>query len=643
MAVELATGYVSLVPSGRGLGKAIGEEMSGSLVGAAGDAGDESAKGFFARFSDRGKGLATTAAKGLAVGLAAGIGAAVVLGSGALDAAEEAQKIAKQTEAVIKSTGGAAGLSAQQFSDLAGEISALTGVDDEAIQSAENLLATFTNVKDGVGEGNDIFSDATRTLVDMGAALGTDASSSAIQLGKALNDPIKGISALSRVGVTFTDQQKEQIRVMQEAGDMAGAQRVILNELAKEFGGSAAAQATASDKMRVAVGNLQEQFGAFLIPIVSKFATFVTTTLVPAIERGVAAFQKNWPAIKEAVMPTLEAILGALQAVAAWVVEHWPQISATITEVMNVVGEVIGAAVAVITVLWQNFGDNILRFVHAAWDPISSIIEGVMMQIRGIVDVIGGLLTGDWQRVWDGLQQIVVGVWKEITGKIQLALAALQLIISVPLELIQAGWERVWGAIRDFVGDVWDAITGSVTSGVDNMKAVVEGGINAVVGFVTGLPGRVAGIIDGMWDGIVDGFKTAINTVIRLFNSFKVPEMTVGGQDPLGSFGPSIPEVTIGGWSFKNIPYLADGALAYGPALAVVGDNPGARHDPEVIAPLSKLQGMGGSDASVVTELRAIRAALGLPRVIREGSMTTDQFLVEQRRRELLMAGTWTG
>ena len=42
------------------------------------------------------------------------------------------------------------------------------------------------------------------------------------------------------------------------------------------------------------------------------------------------------------------------------------------------------------------------------------------------------------------------------------------------------------------------------------------------------------------------------------------------------------------------MPKLANGGLAYGPTTAIVGDNPGATSDPEVIAPLSKLQNLMG-------------------------------------------------
>ena len=49
-----------------------------------------------------------------------------------------------------------------------------------------------------------------------------------------------------------------------------------------------------------------------------------------------------------------------------------------------------------------------------------------------------------------------------------------------------------------------------------------------------------------------------------------------------------------------GVPALAEGGLAFGPSLALVGDNRGASADPEVIAPLSKLQNMMGGGQNVV-------------------------------------------
>jgi hypothetical protein len=206
------------------------------------------------------------------------IGAAKVLGD-AIGAARESNKVAAQSEAVIRSTGNAAHFSAKQMADLAESIAEKTGVDDEQIQSGENLLRTFTGIRNEVGKGNDVFTQATKIAVDMSAALGQDMSSSAIQLGKALNDPIRGVTALQRVGVSFTASQKDQIKTLVDTGRTMDAQKLILRELTNEIGGSAEAQATASDKLRVTVGNLEESLGNILVPVLDKVASGLDTTV----------------------------------------------------------------------------------------------------------------------------------------------------------------------------------------------------------------------------------------------------------------------------------------------------------------------------------------------------------------------------
>lgn len=200
---------------------------------------------------------------------AIGLGVAA-LAKGAFDQAEEARKVAGQTAAVIKSTGGAAGVSSKQVDDLATSISKAAGVDDELVASAENMLLTFTGIKNvGVDK---VFDRTTQAAVDMAAATGTDAVSAAKMLGKALNDPTAGVSKLTRAGVVFTEQQKEQIKTFQKSGEVAKAQGVILAEVEKEFGGSAAATATEADKARVAWENFLESAGTAAAPVLNNAA-----------------------------------------------------------------------------------------------------------------------------------------------------------------------------------------------------------------------------------------------------------------------------------------------------------------------------------------------------------------------------------
>jgi hypothetical protein len=195
----------------------------------------------------------------------------------------EAQRVMAQTEAVIKSTGGAAGLTSDQIGDIAGAMSRLSGSEDEAIQSGENMLLTFTNI------GSDVFPRVTQSMADMaismaeGDVTSADFRGTAMQLGKALNDPEQGLTALSRAGVSFSDAQKEAIKQMMATNDVAGAQTLILAELEKEFGGAAkAAGDTLPGKMakaKNAIDDFQKNISAVFIPVMGEAAnTFNTLT-----------------------------------------------------------------------------------------------------------------------------------------------------------------------------------------------------------------------------------------------------------------------------------------------------------------------------------------------------------------------------
>jgi len=212
--------------------------------------------------------------------------------------AREAAQIMAQTEAVIKSTGGAAGESAQQVADLASSLSAAAGKSlfgDDQIQSAENMLLTFTNI------GKDVFPRATQATLDMAAAFKTTPEAFDQMIGKALNSA-DGFTALKRSGVEFTDSQEKMIKRLFETGDAAGAQRIILGELEKEFGGSAEAAAKADGgwaQFKDRMGEAAETVGGAVLPILNRLFSFLNTSLAPAIERAAQTIANILPVLAE--------------------------------------------------------------------------------------------------------------------------------------------------------------------------------------------------------------------------------------------------------------------------------------------------------------------------------------------------------
>jgi hypothetical protein len=257
----------------------------------------------------------------LKAGFIAAAAGAVALGKGIFDsvqAAAEAQDVQAQLNAVLESTGGIAGVTADEVNRLADTLSGVTKFEDEAIISGENLLLTFTNI------GKDIFPEATEVMLDMSQALGQDLKSSAIQLGKALQDPVLGVTALRRVGVNFNDEQKKMIESMVEAGDVAGAQAFILKELQTEFGGSArAAGETFGGQLEILknkLGNIKEEIGGALLPVLTDLAKQFNAFLSdPAFQMRLDQFI-FW--IKNEAIPWLvDKLIPALSNAATWIAD----------------------------------------------------------------------------------------------------------------------------------------------------------------------------------------------------------------------------------------------------------------------------------------------------------------------------------
>jgi len=239
-------------------------------------------------------GLAQTAMLGAAAG-------AVAFGASSVKAFIDAQKVMAQTEAVLKSTGGAAHVTADDVVVLAETLRDLSGVDDEVIQASENLLLTFRDIRNEAGAGNDIFSQTEKAILDMATAMNEgavpsmeDLHSTTIQVGKALNNPIQGMTALRRVGVSFTEAQVAVITRLQESGDLMGAQKIILEELSAEFGGAAEAAgdtfAGQMAKLSSRIGDVQEDLGEALMPAIEGLVGALEG-LLPLLERVAQAMQ----------------------------------------------------------------------------------------------------------------------------------------------------------------------------------------------------------------------------------------------------------------------------------------------------------------------------------------------------------------
>ncbi len=245
-----------------------------------------------------------------AVGKLSGAFAAVMVAAGAfraigssLKAWDKQVKAVAQVEIALKSTGNLAQKTIQQLKDEASALQKETLFgDEEILAGATAQLLTFTNIA-----GKE-FSRTQKSILDVATRLaaasdGTvDLKSVSLQLGKALNDPVANLSALSRSGIQFSKEQKTLIKSLWETGKQAEAQNVILSELEKQYGGSAQAAAKAG------LGPMK-QLGNVLGDISEKIGGAIGKHL-PGIARGIMSFissvEKNFHYISDALQPVLD-------------------------------------------------------------------------------------------------------------------------------------------------------------------------------------------------------------------------------------------------------------------------------------------------------------------------------------------------
>ena len=228
------------------------------------------------------------------------------LGVASVKAFDKQQKAIAQVEAGLKSTAGTVGFTSKELQKMAADLQKTTLFgDEEILQGATAQLLTFTNIT-----GKE-FERTQKIALDLATRLDGDLKSASIMLGKALNDPVANLSALSRAGIQFSDDQKAVVKSLVETGQLAEAQTIILAELEKQYGGSAAAAAEAGlgpiQQLKNQLSDLSEQIGERLLPFVKQFVDW----LVKMAEKfdGLSESTKDnivkWGLLLAALGPTL--------------------------------------------------------------------------------------------------------------------------------------------------------------------------------------------------------------------------------------------------------------------------------------------------------------------------------------------------
>ncbi len=574
----LATAFVNLVPGTQQL-----ETYLKTGVGPLADtAGGNMAKGMSSGFGSKIKGLLGPMAAAFTV---VGVGRFV---GDMYNSAIEGQKVDAVLGKVADSMGlfgGQTDTVVNRLKDFATEQMKLTGTDDEVIKGAQAKLLTFKNLAASAGEAGGMFDRATKISQDMATVFGGDASSKAVILGKALNDPIKGIASLSRVGVQFTDDQKKMIEGMVKSGDMAGAQALIMKELETQVGGTAEASATAGEKMKARFDDAIESLGASLMPVFNGIIGYIADNVVPAFEsavEGVKGFLGWFGDNQGWLLPVLAGIgtallgisiyttaLGVAAAIAAAgglpaiIASTWAWTAALLANPVTWIILGIGLLVAAIVALAMNW-DAVTAWVSGVWSAFTAWLE---MSFKAVGDW--------WNNLWSGISKFVQGVWNGIVAWFG---GALQWLVDLFMN-----WTLLGQIIKN-----WDAIKGAFTGAWKGITSWFSGALDSFTKFWKDAWTGIGDFVGGVFKNIVSFVKAPLNAIIGLVNN------AIGAINSLKIDIPDwVPGIGGGtlGFNIPKIPALAKGGFVDSPTTALIGEA-----GPEVVTPLKDFERMMGID-----------------------------------------------
>jgi hypothetical protein len=461
--------------------------------------GSSEVQGFGSKMADFGK----KAAAAFAVAGIAAAAFAVKFAKDAIVAGEAAATANSRIEQINKSMnlfGESTGEVSAALIDYAEKTARATGVDTNSIKATQAKLLTFKELAATANELGGNFERATKAAIDLGAAGFGTAELNAVALGKALNDPIKGISALSRNGITFTETEKDRIKVLVESNKVGEAQNMILAAIETQVGGTAEATANATDKMKVGFTQVSEKVGLALLPVFEKLTNFVIDQIFPAFDKIGAQFAGITSQIGENVVPAFQKLVTFFQEYLVPVFKAW----------WSFIQDIVIPGIL-------NYFTPILKGLKAAFSSVTSTIKDNQEKLAPLFEL-----------------------FKAVAGFISKYLApVIGNILGMAFNVLG---RSISGVITIFAN-----LVGLINAAVNAVKALARAMANSIVGKAVG---AIAGGISGVFGGGRAGGGSVSGGTSYLVGERGAEIFTPGTSGritPNGSLGGATYNITVNG------------------------------------------------------------------------------------------------
>ncbi|MDO8656348.1 MAG: hypothetical protein Q7K45_03855, partial [Nanoarchaeota archaeon] len=346
----------------------------------------------------------------------------------------------------------AAGITSDEAIKLARSLEAVTTFSDEAILSSQTILLQFTKL------GKDVFPQVEKTALDVATRLGKDLTTVSLQLGKALNDPVEGMTNLVRLGVRFTQQQQDQVDAMVKAGKTAEAQTFILDALQKGYGGAAEAAgstfAGSLAKLKNQINNIEEAIGKTIATALSPYISKLVE--VAAVVAQVANGTKSLTDLQK----TLTVQFGTIGTVLGNIISFFAEHRNALIALAGAIGGFLAISIIAATVAMAGF-------------------IGVSLPVILIFAAIGGavaLLIANWSTIvnfFTGIKTAAQDFITNVRSAIDQFIATLQGVLPVILAVLFPIPALMIFIAQTIIAN-WDAITAAIGTAITNVIAFLQ-------------------------------------------------------------------------------------------------------------------------------------------------------------------------
>jgi len=520
------------------------------------------------------KALSGISSKAFSVGRGAGATGLALLAPLALsvNAAEESEIAFRRLSSTFKTMGETDNKAAMAAADYASKLQNRIGIEDEEIQLVQSKIASFRKVSDETARMSGVFDRATEAAFDLAAGGFGEASSNAVQLGKALQNPALGAQALAKAGA-LNKSDIPLIKQIQATYGLGAAQEYVLKAVEKQVKGQAANTATSAAKMKVAFSEVAETAGKALLPTIAK--------TMASVGKAADRFNK-WAQDNPKLLGTIIKIVGGAGLLSLTV----SALAFTFGGLVKVYQGVL--AVKRLYILWTNaerfaqlktnavvwytiaqekalaaakWISNIATKASVVWTYAAAAAQWVMNAslygcpivwiIAGIVAVIAIVVL--LVKNWDKVSAFFVVLWAKIKDIFKKGLQFFLnwgLLLLGPVGLIIKYWDK----IRDFFVGLWPKVKAIFWKALEFYlwlpKKFLSIGSEIVMGLWNGIKAKAAALFDYVKEvgkKIANAFKEVLGIASpsKVFTEFGV-NITEGAKKGIEKGSPSLVNASSG-------------------------------------------------------------------------------------------------